>query len=86
MAAADAQITAQTLLNLSTGLQQLIEVGAMSRNLDEMIARAKAAGAEVLTTSAGQGEGSPIPFYERYGLERTGEIAFDDEVMLQLRL
>ena len=34
-------------------------------------------------TSAGQGEGSPIPFYKRYGFVRTGEF-HDDEVMLKL--
>ena len=28
-------------------------------------------GVEALTTSAGQGEGSPLAFYERYGFERT---------------
>jgi hypothetical protein len=39
----------------------------------------------VLNTSAGRGDGSPIPFYERYGFERTGEIRFD-EVMLRLKL
>ena len=43
-------------------------------------------GVEVLSTSAGQGEGSPIAFYERYGFERTGEIVFDDEVLLRLEL
>jgi diamine N-acetyltransferase len=43
-------------------------------------------GVDALSTSAGQGEGSPIPFYERYGFERTGDIVFDDEVLLQLRL
>ncbi len=43
-------------------------------------------GVEVMWTSAGQGEGSPIPFYERYGFERTGEIVFDDEVLLRLLL
>ena len=43
-------------------------------------------GVEVLSTSAGQGEGSPIPFYERYGFEQTGQIVFDDEVLLQLIL
>ena len=43
-------------------------------------------GVEVLTTSAGQGDGSPIEFYERYGFERTGEMWFDDEVVLRLRL
>ena len=43
-------------------------------------------GVEVMWTSAGQGEGSPIPFYERYGFVRTGEIVFDDEVLLRLDL
>ena len=41
---------------------------------------------EVLSTSAGEGEGSPITFYERYGFENTGEIVFGDEVLLQLKL
>jgi len=43
-------------------------------------------GVEALWTSAGQGEGSPIAFYERYGFEQTGEIVFDDEVLLRLEL
>jgi diamine N-acetyltransferase len=42
-------------------------------------------GVEVLTTSAGQGDGSPIAFYERYGFARTGE-AHSDEVLLRLEL
>jgi diamine N-acetyltransferase len=42
-------------------------------------------GVEALTTSAGQGDGSPIAFYERYGFERTGEVS-DGEVVLRLRL
>ena len=42
-------------------------------------------GVEVLNTSASQGDGSPISFYERYGFERTGEIRFA-EVMLRLKL
>jgi diamine N-acetyltransferase len=41
---------------------------------------------EAMWTSAGEGQGSPIPFYERYGFERTGEIVFDEEVLLRLRL
>jgi diamine N-acetyltransferase len=41
---------------------------------------------DVVWTSAGQGQGSPIPFYERYGFEQTGEIVFDDEVLLRLML
>jgi diamine N-acetyltransferase len=43
-------------------------------------------GIDVMWTSAGQGEGSPIPFYERYGFAQTGEIVFDDEVLLRLDL
>jgi diamine N-acetyltransferase len=43
-------------------------------------------GVEVLSTSAGQGDGSPITFYERYGFEQTGEIVFDNEVLLRLKL
>jgi diamine N-acetyltransferase len=43
-------------------------------------------GVEVLSTSAGQGDGSPIGFYERYGFKQTGEIVFDNEVLLELNL
>ena len=43
-------------------------------------------GRRVLSTSAGQGDGSPITFYERYGFEQTGEIVFDNEVLLRLEL
>ena len=43
-------------------------------------------GRELMWTSAGQGPGSPISFYEHYGFERTGDIVFDDEVLLRLRL
>ena len=42
-------------------------------------------GVDALTTSAGQGDGSPIKFYERYGFERTGAVS-DGEVLLELRL
>ena len=40
----------------------------------------------MLSTCAGEGDGSPITFYERYGFEKTGEIVFGDEVLLQLKL
>lgn len=43
-------------------------------------------GVEVMWTSAGEGAGSPIPFYERYGFVRTGDIVFDGEVLLRLDL
>jgi len=42
-------------------------------------------GVEVIWTSAGQGEGSPIPFYERYGFEQTGEFE-ENEVKLRLTI
>ena len=42
-------------------------------------------GVEVIWTSAGQGEGSPIPFYERYGFEQTGELE-ENEVKLWLTI
>lgn len=42
-------------------------------------------GVEALNTSAGEGEDSPLAFYERYGFQRTGEIRFD-EVLLRLKL
>ena len=40
---------------------------------------------DALITSAGQGEGSPQPFYERYGFVPTGAV-MDDEVVLRLDL
>jgi diamine N-acetyltransferase len=43
-------------------------------------------GVEVMWTSAGQGDGSPTPFYERYGFVQTGDVVFDDEVLLRLSL
>jgi diamine N-acetyltransferase len=43
-------------------------------------------GVDVLRTSTGQGDGSPIGFYEHYGFEQTGEIVFDDEILLRLEL
>ena len=40
----------------------------------------------VMRTSCGQGDGSPLGFYERNGFEQTGEIVFDNEILLQLKL
>lgn len=42
-------------------------------------------GVEVMWTSTGEGEGSPLPFYERYGFERTGDL-IGHEVLLRLEL
>ena len=41
--------------------------------------------ADVLWTSAGQGDGSPQPFYERYGFAATDRVV-EDEVVLGLDL
>ena len=54
--------------------------------LDLVAAYFRDRGVETMWTSAGQGEGGPIPFYERYGFMRTGEIVFDGEVLLRLDL
>lgn len=43
-------------------------------------------GVEVMNTSAGQGDGSPIPFYEGYSFVQTGELVFEGEVLLRLDL
>ncbi len=57
------------------------------QTLDLIVERfRKRPGVDVLWTSAGRGEGSPIPFYERYGFEQTGEIVFDGEMLLRLKL
>ena len=42
-------------------------------------------GGDVLVLSAVPGEGSPIPFYQRYGFQLTGEVK-DGEHVLTLRL
>ena len=41
---------------------------------------------EIMRTSCGQGKGSPLGFYERYGFEQTGEIVFDNEILLHYKL
>ena len=50
-----------------------------------VLERMRTRGAGSLTVSAAEGEGSPIPFYERLGFVRTGEM-LDDEVELRLEL
>ncbi len=37
-------------------------------------------------TSAGQGEGSPVTFYERYGFTQTGVRPDNDETLLRLEI
>jgi len=40
---------------------------------------------DVMWTTAEEGEGGPIPFYERYGFVRTGDMVFE-EALLRLDL
>ena len=51
--------------------------------LDLIVEYFRDRGVFAMWTSAGQGEGSPIAFYERYGFERTGEL-HGNEVLLRL--
>jgi diamine N-acetyltransferase len=59
--------------------------GFGTATLDLVVAYFRNRGVGTMWTSAGQGEGSPVSFYERYGFERTGEL-HGDEVMLRLEL
>jgi diamine N-acetyltransferase len=60
--------------------------GYGSAAVDALVAYVKGRpGAEFLLTSAGQGEGTPQPFYERYGFVPTGE-AHEGAVVLRLDL
>ena len=40
----------------------------------------------MMWTSCGEGEGSPLGFYERYGFEQTGDRVFDNEILLRLEI
>jgi diamine N-acetyltransferase len=60
--------------------------GYGTATLDAIVAYVRSRpGADALFTSAGQGEGTPQPFYERYGFVPTGGVV-DDEVVLRLDL
>lgn len=54
--------------------------------LDLVVEYFRERGVTVVSTTAEPGEGSPIPFYERYGFVRTGELVFDGEILFELRL
>ena len=57
--------------------------------LDLVAAYFRSKGVPTMWTSAGEGEGSPIPFYERYGFVRDSVHEDDDgsrEIMLRLDL
>jgi len=59
--------------------------GFGTATLDLVVEFFRMRGARAVSTSAGQGEGSPIAFYERYGFERTGEL-HGNEIMLRLEI
>ena len=60
--------------------------GYGTATLDAVVAYVRGRpGGDTLLTSAGQGEGSPQPFYERYGFVPTGEV-MEGEVVLRLDL
>jgi diamine N-acetyltransferase len=54
--------------------------------LDEVVELIRADGARELLTSCVPGEGTPEPFYRRYGFVPTGEIDEDGETVLRLDL
>jgi diamine N-acetyltransferase len=43
-------------------------------------------GVAVMWTSCGEGDGSPLGFYERYGFKQTGDRVFDNEILLRLKI
>jgi diamine N-acetyltransferase len=57
--------------------------GFGTATLDLVVEYFRNRGVGIMWTSAGQGEGSPIAFYERYGFTRTGD-PHGDEIMLRL--
>jgi len=59
--------------------------GFGTATLDLIVEYFRARDVGAMWTSAGQGEGSPIAFYERYGFERTGDL-HGDEVLLRLEI
>jgi diamine N-acetyltransferase len=59
--------------------------GYGTKALDLVAEYFRSRGNDTMWTSAGEGEGSPIPFYESYGFVRQGKTPWG-EVMLRLDL
>ena len=55
--------------------------GFGTATLDLIVAYFRERGVRTLSTSARQGEGSPIAFYERYGFNQTGEIHGNEMIL-----
>jgi diamine N-acetyltransferase len=59
--------------------------GFGTATLDLIVEYFRNRGVGTMWTSAGQGEGSPVTFYERYGFERTGDF-HGNETLLRLQI
>jgi diamine N-acetyltransferase len=59
--------------------------GLGTATLDLIVEYFRSRGRGAMSTSAGQGEGSAVTFYERYGFKRTGDL-HGDEILLRLEI
>ena len=59
--------------------------GFGTATLDLIVEYFRSRGVGEMWTSAGQGEGSPVAFYESYGFARTGEL-HGNEILLRLEI
>jgi diamine N-acetyltransferase len=59
--------------------------GFGTATLDLIVEYFRNQGVGTMWTSAGEGEGSPVAFYERYGFQRTGEL-HGNETLLRLEI
>jgi diamine N-acetyltransferase len=59
--------------------------GFGTATLDLIVEYFRNRGVGEMWTSVGQGEGSPLTFYERYGFTRTGDL-HGDEMLLRLEI
>lgn len=59
--------------------------GFGTATLDLIVEYFRGRGRGAMWTSTGQGEGSPVTFYERYGFKRTGDL-HGNEVLLRLKI
>lgn len=59
--------------------------GFGTETLDLIVAYFRNRSVGTMWTSVGQGDGSPVTFYEQYGFERTGDF-HGDEILLRLQI
>jgi diamine N-acetyltransferase len=59
--------------------------GFGTASLDLIVEYFRNRGVGTMWTSVGQGQGSPVTFYERYGFKRTGKF-HGDEILLSLEI